>query len=60
MSSTMSIQVSDIPNAAAIARQELLPTSIRDEMYQPLSRMVPQFDQLDSLQSAAVENLSLQ
>jgi hypothetical protein len=60
MSSTMSVQVSDIPNAAAIARQELLPTSIRDEMYQLLSRMVPQFDQLDSLQSAAVENLSLQ
>ena len=60
MSSTMSVQVSDIPNAAAIARQELLPTSIRDEMYQLLSRMVPQFDQLDSLQSATVENLSLQ
>jgi len=60
MSSTMSVQVSDIPNAAVIARQELLPTRIRDEMYQLLSRMVPMFDQLDSLQSTAIENLSLQ
>jgi hypothetical protein len=60
MSSTISLQVSDIPNAVVIARQEQLSTSIRDEMYQLLSRMVPQFDQLDSLPSIAAENLSLQ
>ena len=60
VSSTMSLQISDIPHAAVIARQELLPTSMRDEMYQLLSRMVPQFDQLDSLPSTPVENLSLQ
>lgn len=37
----------DIPYIAELAQQELLPTKSRDEMYQLLRDMVPQFDRID-------------
>jgi hypothetical protein len=41
------IDLSNIPSLAELSKQELLPTYVRDEMYQILRQMVPQFDQIE-------------
>ncbi len=46
-------EVSDIPVIVELAKQKMLPTEIRDEMYQVLSRMVPQFDKITSADEEA-------
>jgi hypothetical protein len=41
-------KLSDIPYIVELAQQELLPAEARDEMYQILRDMVPQFDKVDA------------
>jgi hypothetical protein len=45
--SSKSQESSDIPYIAQFAREELLLTGIRDEMYLILHAMIPQFDKID-------------
>jgi hypothetical protein len=42
-----SAEISDIPFIIEIAKEEMLPTKIKDEMYQILNNMVPKFDEID-------------
>jgi hypothetical protein len=50
---SISPEVSDIPVIVELAKQKMLPTEIRDEMYQVLRRMVPQFDKITPAEEEA-------
>ncbi len=43
------VNPSDIPYIAELARQEILPTRVRDEMYRALRGIIPQFESMDEI-----------